>query len=172
MKSGLRLSYSKASRQKGVGENLFTGFSSQSRAGAVSAPVRDPSEEAGGRMCTKPARSNQMWPFYARNSLLNTCQPSAGSKIWEQTKRAAHCPCCKRGVERRVGGKMGKKMKKAKWDQANLNELIRLKCNLWSLMKNRHYQFFQLCQKKLRVRIQFLCFGGYCPFLGGYVLEV
>ena len=35
-------------------------------------------------MCTKPASSNQMWPFYARTFLLNTCQPSAGSKIWEQ----------------------------------------------------------------------------------------
>ena len=56
MKSGLRLSYSKAGRQKGVGENLFTGLSSQSRAGAVSAPVRDPSEEEREGECAQNPR--------------------------------------------------------------------------------------------------------------------
>ena len=45
MKSGLRLSYSKAERQKEVGENLFTENLLPIKA-TVSAPVRDPSQEA------------------------------------------------------------------------------------------------------------------------------
>ena len=141
MKSGLRLSYSKAGRQKEVGENLFT------IKGGVSAPVRDPSEEeaGGGRMCTKPASSNQMWPFYARTFLLNTCQPSAGSKIWEQDgnkQKALHTATAALkggGGERK--GKMGEENENEQnGTLKRLNQQMLLKWDLRTLPINTRSQ--------------------------------
>ena len=118
MKSGLRLSYSKAERQKEVGENLFTENLLPIKA-TVSAPVRDPSQEAEcaqNMWClikcglfTHPPPPQYLSAFCRQQNM------GAGQ---EQTKSAAHSAPVKGG-----GGEM-KGRKGWKWPGAMRKRII------------------------------------------------